>query len=198
MTTGLSAASFEHLQLGAGMFLKDLNISAATSASALRTLLASAIASGVNVLGATRGGGTFQCTPKWRQLEADGLRSPVVGGTVNDGWTVKLSGTLLEITPANAAMLLNAPLYADEGSRAVLVPDPTPVPPASDDVCWVGSTGSGMLAIHLFSPISTGGMVFRASRNGLGEAAFTLMAHKRSPADTGLPCRLLWMKEGSA
>ena len=93
MTTGLNPATFENLQLGAGLFLKNFDDSSARSATELRLLLAAAIESGEGIIGATRGGGSFQCTPALRSIEADGLRSPAVGATVNDGWTVKLTGT---------------------------------------------------------------------------------------------------------
>lgn len=197
MLDALHATTHEHLQLGEGVLLRGVDLDEVLLSGDPASALAAAMEDSACLIGATKEGCVFRCVPAMLDM-TQGRRTPAAGETLAGRWEVTLSGTLLEITPANAAMLLNAPLYADEGSRAVLVPDPTPVPPASDDVCWVGSTGSGMLAIHLFSPISTGGMVFRASRNGLGEAAFTLMAHKRSPADTGLPCRLLWMKEGSA
>ena len=95
MTTGLNPATFENLQLGAGLFLKNFDDSSAGSATELRLLLAAAIESGEGVIGATRGGGSFQCVPAFRAIEADGLRSPAVGATVNDGWTVNLTGTML-------------------------------------------------------------------------------------------------------
>ena len=66
MTTGLNAATFENLQLGAGLFLKNFNDAAAQSAAELRLLLAAAIEDGGGVIVATRGGGSFQCTPALR------------------------------------------------------------------------------------------------------------------------------------
>ena len=106
MMTGLNSRTFEHLQLGAGLFIKDFNPDAASTAAELKALLAQRIESGEGLLGATRGGGSFQCKPALRHIEADGLRTPVKGSVTNDGWTVKLTGTLLEITPGSFSDVL--------------------------------------------------------------------------------------------
>ena len=79
MMTGLNSRTFEHLQLGAGLFIKDFNPDAASTAAELKALLAQRIESGEGLLGATRGGGSFQCKPALRHIEADGLRIAHLG-----------------------------------------------------------------------------------------------------------------------
>lgn len=183
----------ESLVLGEGVLLRGVDLDAALLSGDAASALAAAMADEGCLIGATKAGCEFRCVPV--MLDATrGQRTPALGETLAGRWEVTLSGTLLEITPANAAMLLNQPLYGSAGDQAVLRPDPTPDPAGCADVCWVGDTGGGLLAIELRCPVSIGGMVFRAVRGGLGEAAFTLMAHKRSPEETGLPCRLLWLK----
>ena len=65
-TTGLRPETFKRLQLNAGILLKDFAYSSATDAAALATLIKTAKESGTALLGATRGGGTFTCTPRDR------------------------------------------------------------------------------------------------------------------------------------
>ena len=94
MIKGVRAASFEKLQLNAGAFLKNFNYTAYTDADALKTAIRAALASDTYVLGLTQGGGTFQATPNIRKIEGDGIRGNLKGATVNDGWDVKLTGTM--------------------------------------------------------------------------------------------------------
>ena len=103
MTTGLRASTFENLQLNAGMFLANFDYSTATDAATLGALLKTERekTSGSALIGATRGGGTFVCTPNTRSIEADGKREEWKGSSVNDGWTIKLTTTLLEINATN-------------------------------------------------------------------------------------------------
>lgn len=186
-----------NLQLGEGVLLRGVDLDAALLSDDPAEALATMMEDASCLIGATATGSTFRCVPA--MLDAThGRRTPAVGETLAGAWEVTLSGSLLEITPANAAMLLNVPLYANDDSRAIIVPEPSPIPEAGGDICWVGDSGGGLIAIELHCPISIGGMVFRATRNGLGEAAFTLMAQKRTPDSSGLPCRLIWLKEALA
>lgn len=197
MLDPIHAATHENLQLGEGVLLRGADLDAALLSADPVSALIAALEDASYRIGATKAGCIFRCVPQLADTTG-GHRTPAAGEILAGRWEVTLSGTLMEITPANAALLLNVPPYMHEEGRAILQPEPTPVPNPCEDVCWVGDTGSGLLAIQLRSPVSTGGMVFRATRNGLGEAAFTLMAQKTNPADPGLPCRLLWLKEASA
>lgn len=197
MLNALHPATHENLQLGEGVLLRGIDLDAALHSARPGAELAAMMADPTRLIGATKAGCEFRCVPV--MLDAtQGHRTAALGETLTGRWEVTLSGTLLEITPENAAMLLNQPPRGSAGGQTVMQPEPTPLADACEDLCWLGDTGSGLLAIELQCPVSTGGMVFRASRDGLGEAAFTLMAHKRSPEQTGLPCRLMWLKEATA
>lgn len=197
MLDALHASTHKHLQLGEGVLLRGIDLDAALlSGDPVNTLIAAMEGTDCRI-GATKAGCVFRCVPQMADVTG-GCRTPAEGELLAGRWEATLSGTLMEITPANAAMLLNVPMYMDEGGRALVQPEPTPVPAPGSDVVWVGDTGSGLLAISLRRPISTGGMVFRSTRSGLGETAFTLMAQKANPADPGLPCRLIWLKEATA
>ena len=194
MTTGLNPATFENLQLGAGLFLKNFDDSSAESATELRLLLAAAIESGEGVIGATRGGGSFQCVPAFRAIEADGLRSPAVGATVNDGWTVKLTGTMLEITPQRFADALSCAQVDVQGHRTTLTLR-TELSPEDHipTLCWVGDTSRGFVLIALENALNMKGAAFTFADKGEGTLPFEFQAHQDSAADPSLaPCRIVF------
>lgn len=194
MTTGLNPQTFEHLQLGAGLFLRDFNASAAETAASLRSLIASAVADGRGIIGATRGGGSFQCTPKWREIEADGLRSPVKGGAVIDGWTVKLTGTMLEITPDNFAAALTCATVHKEGSVTTLrvrtdVQDADYIP----SLCWIGDTSQGFVLIELTNVLNLKGAAFTFTDKGEGTLPFEFQAHQADFDAEEAPLRVMFI-----
>lgn len=196
MLDSTHSLTHENLLLGEGVLLRNVGVDALLAAENPAALLAEAMENAACLIGATKEGCCFRCIPDTIDTTR-GQRTPAAGELLTGRWQVSLTGTLLEMTPANAAMLLNA--ASPSASVPVqLVPQPAPVPASSPDVCWVGSTGSGMLAIGLRSPLSTGGLTLRPQRSGTGEMPFTLRAQKADPADTALPCCLLWLKEGSA
>ena len=194
MTTGLNAATFENLQLGAGLFLKNFNDAAAQSAAELRLLLAAAIEDGGGVIVATRGGGSFQCTPALRSIEADGLRAPTVGATVNDGWTVKLTGTMLEITPQHFADTLACAEVDTREHRTTLrlrngIAPEDHIP----SLCWVGDTSRGFVLISLDNALGMKGAACTFADKGEGTLPFEFQAHQDSAADQAFaPCRIVF------
>ena len=194
MTTGLNAATFENLQLGAGLFLKNFNDAAAQSAAELRLLLAAAIEDGGGVIGATRGGGSFQCTPALRSIEADGLRAPTVGATVNDGWTVKLTGTMLEITPQHFAdTLACAELDTREHRTTLRLRNGIAPEDHIPSLCWVGDTSRGFVLISLDNALGMKGAAFTFADKGEGTLPFEFQAHQDSAADQAFaPCRIVF------
>ena len=152
MTTALRPKTFKNLQLNAGVFLVDFDYSTATDATSLAALISAALEDDTKLLGATTGGGTFVCTPEERQIEADGMRAPFVGSTVNDGWTVKLTGTMKEITPQNFADALVSADVTDESSGKVhKVRIRTSIKDTDyiEKFCWIGDTSKGFVLIEL-------------------------------------------------
>ena len=196
MTTGLTPASFDHLQLGAGMFLTSLDLTDLGNAAALRERLRQAVGSNDH-LGATRGGGTFRCSPQWRHLEADGLRGHAVGATVCDGWTVKLTGTLLEFTPRNLSTVLGAADATSSGGVTVIRPRMRLQ--ESDHLSalyWVGDVARGLMVIELTGALNLSGANFTFTDKGEGTLPFEFLAHADSPGDVEYaPCRILFLEE---
>ena len=200
MTTGLTPASYTHLQLNAGLFLKHFDPSAAKTPAELKSLIADTILRPECVIGATRGGGTFQCKPEMSQIDADGLRIACKGSTVNDRWVVKLTGTMLEITPENFAAAL-ACAQVERSGMVTCVRARTDVQDSDyiPSLCWVGDTSRGFVVIQLDNALNMTGANFTFTDRGEGTLPFEFQAHLAEGADDGYaPFRILFLEEMEA
>lgn len=197
MLTGLRKTSHQHLQLGAGLFLRDFDWTDAKDAGELKEKIANVILKGEGVIGATRGGGTFQCRPETRQLDADGARYATRGRRVNDCWVVKMTGTMLEITPENFAGTMMGAEVTREG-RVTTVRARTDVVEESfiRRLCWVGDTSRGFVLIELDNALNVSGANFTFTDKGEGVLPFEFQAHKEDGEDDDYaPFRILFFEE---
>lgn len=179
MTTGLTPQTFENLQLNAGCVVADVDFSAVTTYSAAKQALVAAKADPTKWLGATRGGGSFKSTAAIRHIEADGKRSEFVGSSVNDGWTIKLSVTLLEMTPEN---LKRAFMCADVDTEGQKTSIKIRTAIANEDyipkLAWVGDTAYGLMVIELDNVLNLAGAVISFTDKGEGTLPMEFTAHQ--------------------
>lgn len=185
LTTALRADTFDNLQLNAGIILKDFTYSSATSASALKTAIATALSSGTGVLGATRGGGTFTVTRETRTPEIDGMRYPFKGSDFVDSIDAYISTTLVEVTPGNIADLLATGDAATSGNKTTITMH-TAI--GTDDyltnICWVGDLADGRLVlICLKNAINTADFTFTYTDKGEGTLAAEFHARQAAVDD---------------
>lgn len=179
MITSLRPETFDNLQLNAGVFLVNFDASTYTDAAALEDGILAALENGENILGATIGGGTFNATPSIRTIEADGMRYPVIGSTVNDMWTVKLNTTLKEVTPANfQRALISCDMDTSKASVTVLtvrtdIEEKDYIPKLS----WVGDTSKGFVMIELDNALNLAGASFTFTDKGEGTLPVEFQAH---------------------
>ena len=179
MITGLTPRTFENLQLNAGAFLKNFDWASYTSAEELEEAVLGILIAGTDVLGATVGGGSFQCTPTTRQVTADGMRYPIVGSTVNDMWTVKLTGTMKEITPQNFAdALMCADLTTSGNVHTIKVRTDIETSDYIDNLCWIGDTSKGLVLIDIKKALNLTGANFTFTDKGEGSLPFEFQAHQ--------------------
>lgn len=197
MITGLRPATFTKLQLNAGALLVDFSADSAKNAADLKTAVLAALKAGTGVIGATRGGGTFTCVPEMRQIEADGMRYSFKGSTVNDRWIVKMTGTMIEITPENFQRALGAAELTPNGSVTTLrvrtdIKDEDYIPKLS----WVGDTSKGFVLIELDNALNTTGASFTFTDKGEGTLPFEFEAHQANLEDQEYaPCRIMFFDE---
>ena len=183
MTTGLDSASFQNLQLNAGVFLKKFDYSSITTVEALKTAIAEAMENAENRLGATRGGGSFQAVPQTRNIEADGNRYEFIGSTVYDYWDIHMTGTLLETTPGNVRDVLSSADAVTEGKVTKLTLRTQPEEKDYMDLVWIGDTSKGLMLIGLQNALNTAGMNFTFTDKGEGTLPFDFRAHQEKVND---------------
>jgi hypothetical protein len=94
--SGYTALTAQNLVMDSGAFFKDFDYTTDTYATA--------VAAG-KLLGATRGGGSFNAMPTLRAIEVDGVkgRSKMMA---NDGWEISLTANMLEISSDLMALML--------------------------------------------------------------------------------------------
>jgi len=184
MITGLRPETFENLQTNAGVFLKNFDWSEFTTVEALEEAILGKLEAEEGILGATIGGGSFQCTPTIRNIEADGMRYPIVGSTVNDMWTVKLTGTMKECRPENFKdALICADLETSGNVTKIKVRTDIKAEDYIDSLCWVGDTSKGFVLIELKNALNLTGANFTFTDKGEGTLPFEFQAHAKNLAD---------------
>ena len=180
LTSPIRADAFKNLQLNAGIFLTGLDYSDIADADALKTAIAAEVQDGTNILGVTRGGGTFTVTRETRTPEIDGMRYPFKGSDFVDSADAYLSGTLLEVNAKNFKLLLGTGDVTTSGDKTTVTMR-TAIDPATDYIdklCWVGDISGGqMVLIELDNAFNTSD--FSLTFTDKGEGTMTFEFHAR-------------------
>lgn len=154
-TTGLRAATFNNIQLNAGVFVLNADYSSIANATALASAIAnlkagtsSAFGTGAKLLGATRGGGSFKVTRDTRTVDADGKRYGFKGDTVVDSVDAMLSTTMIEVTLENIQNALpGAAITGTSPKRTLKLKTAIGTSDYLTNVCWIGDTMDGKLIL---------------------------------------------------
>lgn len=186
LTSPIRPEAFENLQLNAGIFLVDFSYSSIADAAALKTAIASAVSEGTDILGVTRGGGSFTVTREARTPEVDGMRYPFKGSDFIDSADAYLSGTLLEVNPTNFKRLLGTGDSATSGKKTTITMH-TAVDPDTDyidSLCWVGDIADGRLVlIELDNAFNTADFSLTFTDKGEGTMSFEFHARQANVQD---------------
>lgn len=199
MITGLRPATFENLQLNAGVFLMNFDYSDIDSVEDLEAAVWEALDSETGVLGATIGGGTFAVTPTYRTIEADGMRNAFKGSTVLDSIEVKLTTTLKEITPDNFVIALGTGVKSGTAPKlTVKIRNEVVAEDYIDKLCWVGDTSKGFVLISLDNALNTAGATMTFTDKGEGQIPVEFTAHQASlAAQEYAPCEIIFLDAGT-
>ena len=191
-TSALRPDTFNNLQLNAGIVIKDLvytGTGAPASSTELATLIAGIVGGTVSgkgdLLGATRGGGSFNVTRETRTPDIDGMRYPFKKSDFVDSIDAYLSTTLVEITPENVAVLLATGDAVTTGNTTkVTMRTAIDDEDYLDNLCWVGDLADGRLAlICLKNAINTADFTFTYTDKGEGTLAAEFHARQASVSD---------------
>lgn len=199
--SALREATFDNLQLNVGIFLKNFKTTAdsATTASALLTSILAAISAGEKLLGATRGGGSFNVSREQREPEVDGLRYRWKGGTFIDSADPQLSTTLVETTPENFAVAFGGSVSTSGSKSIVKMPTALTGSAYLDDLCWIGELNDGRLVmIVLYNALNTADITFTFQDKGEGSLAVEFHACQESFDDYDYaPFEIVFFGKGS-
>ena len=154
-TTGLTANTFSKIQLNAGIFVLNADYSSIANATTLATAIAnlkagtsSALGTSATLLGATRGGGSFQVKRDTRVVDADGKRYGFKGDTVVDAVDAQLSTTMIEITLENIKNALpGAAITGTSPKRTLKLNTAISTSDYLTNICWIGDTAGGQLIL---------------------------------------------------
>ena len=195
--TGVTMNAFNNLQLDAGVFLINFDASSATTAAALRTSLATAIADPTKFFGATRGGGTFTATPNTRNIELDGMYYAIKRSTVLEYWDITLATTLVELGGPNFSKTLLASAESTSGNKTTIQ-----LKNAIEDgdyitkLTWGGDLADGRVClIELDNALNTEGVTLTIANRGEGTFPVTFKAHSSDLSTQYAPCRVVIVKD---
>lgn len=188
--TQLAPDAFEKIQLNAGILLSDFDPETASFDPS------------TDIIGASSGGIAFEAVPTYVDFGEDIDNCPAGTMELNklDSWSVLMSGSMVTIDPAAAALMAGAADVSD-----------TKVTPRADvlstdykDVWWVGDYSSdntdengGFVAIHMMNSLSTGGFKMQSSDKGKGMFEFQFKGHY-SIADLSKVPFEIYVKKGGA
>ena len=186
LTSPIRPDAFKELQLNAGIFLVDFNYSTTATADALKTAIASAVTAGTNILGVTRGGGTFTVTKEIRTPEVDGVRYAFKGQDFIDSADAYLSGTLLEVNAINFKRLLSTGESVTDGKKTTVTMH-TAVNPETDyipSLVWVGDIADGrLIMVVLDNAFNTADFSLTFTDKGEGTMPFEFHARQENVND---------------
>ena len=159
--SALREATFDHLQLNCGIFLKNFSYDSLADAEALLSAIESAIQNNTGLLGVTRGGGNFNVSRELRNPDIDGLRYRFKGGTFVDSADPYLSTNLVETTPENFALGLGGFVTTSGKKKTVKMPTALNDSSYLQNICWCGELADGQLVlIVLYNAINTADFSF--------------------------------------
>jgi len=187
--------SFGNMQLNAGAFFEDIDTTSlglSTTAAQFATILEQALVDNKQ-LGATIGGGTFAVTPEVRQIEADGMRYPVIGSTVFDSYDVLLTTTIKEFTRDNIKRCM--PTAEVEPATGAIVFASALVPEHYiPSLGWAGQLLDGrLLYVELQNVLNTTGMTLTFTDKGEGTIDVEFRGHQaRLDLMQYAPCKVFF------
>lgn len=178
--TKISPKTFAELQLNAGILLSDFD--PATGDFTLDT----------DIIGATTGGMTINCTPTYSDFgeDIDNCPKNMMELKQLDSWECTIGGTFLNVSTNVVKLALGA---ADVASNKI-TPRRDVTEADFTDVWWVGDysdkngeTKGGFVAVHLMNALSTGGFSLKSGDKEKGQFDVTFTGHVSMAAQDVVP-----------
>ncbi len=174
--TAIPLDTFEGMQLGAGILLTKFD---PATGDFDRTK---------DMICATTGGINIVCQAEYSDLgeDVDNCPNNMMELKHLDGWNCTMGFTSLSTSPASIALSLGA---ADVDETAGKVTPRRSVKLTDfKSVWWVGDRADGgMVAVHLFNALSTGGFSLQTTKGGKGQNTMELTGHVSIEAQDVVP-----------
>lgn len=195
--TSMRPATYTKLQLNDGVFLEGFAYESIETVAALKTAIANALKDETGVIGATKGGGALEITPTLREIEPDGYRGPMIGSTVNDAWTVKMRGTMMEITAANfKRVLMSAEVTPNTKKTVIKLRNDIKAEDYIKSIVWVGKTSKGAVLVDMQNVLNTNGATLTFADKAEGTIPFEFLAHAGEEGYTEYaPVTIIFLEE---
>lgn len=171
--SGFTSTTAENLLLDAGAIFINYDMEVDT--------FDSAVAAG-KLLGATRGGSTFEAVPEIRNIEIDGVKGRAKGLTVIDSWEVKLTANVLEVTKEGLTKALTSgsvDSITNLDYDIITASNDVPLSSYIDNITFVGkkSGSSNPVIIQLYNALNVTGLNIQTADKGETVIAMEFQAH---------------------
>lgn len=165
LKTGLTDRTITSLQLNAGVLLSQYTKGGEINEE--------------NIIGATRGGGSFTAVPTVHQAAVDGAPVYTKGLERCDEWVATLNATMLEFNKDAVLRALGMGATATTDSTDTKITVKNNVSDTDyKDVYWVGDTSDGKnVVIKLKNALNLSGFNLNFTDKGEGTYALSLVAH---------------------
>ena len=206
LTSPIRSEGFENLQLNAGVFVANFDLSGIYDISGLKAAVASRIAAGMQdtqmagILGMTSGGGTFTITRERRQPDVDGRRYDYTGADFIDSMDGYITSTLVEISQGSWKRIIgSAELGSEDDGGEIVTPGPggyrvtrrtinikTMLSDGAylTNIVWVGDLADGRyVAIEFDNALNTTDITFTFQDKNEGKLPFEFHAHQGAVRD---------------
>ena len=171
--SGFTANTPKHLQLDAGAFLKNYDVSKDTWEAAKATKL----------IGATAGGGSFSAVPTIRRIEVDGVKGAAKGMEALDEWVVTLTANVKEITAESIKLALAAAqssvTVSPSGYTKITSKNEIALDDYMENLTWVGrlSGSNDPVIIVVKNALATNGLTISFADKSEGLIPVTVTGH---------------------
>ena len=172
--TKIPSATFQSLQLDAGVLLKNFDPETAAEPA------------DEDIITATTGGINATCVPTYSDLGEDGDNVPINMKDLKhlDSWECKISTTGIGTSPE----LIRYALGAADVDGNKITPRRDLKQTDFANIWWVGDRADGgMVAVKLMNALSTGGLSLQTTKNGKGQVSIELTGHVSINAQDTMP-----------
>lgn len=197
MLTSIRPDTFRQILLGAGILFTRLDHHGITTCAALRERMQAAMDQPGALLGTTKGPAEIHIKPMYHQLSINDLRTPTAGALRVDGWTVRVTGTLAEVSPRTLAALLPFAQVSqgEQCSRLSLSHQPAGAS-AIPCLTWVGDLGMGLMVVDIPQAVNTLGVELKLNPQGEGTIPFSFLGQLTLQEDgAAAPCAIHFFQE---